>query len=51
MENQTIYKQEYLQNQVKIYKKGLSEIELPNNRTQRKVYNKASYVIWVFLAV
>lgn len=51
MENQVIYKKGYVQNRMKIIKKELSKIELPNNRTQRKVYNNASYVIWVFLAV
>jgi len=51
MEKQTIYKKGYVQNLIRIIKKELSKIELPNNKTQRKVYNKASYVIWVFLAV
>lgn len=51
MENQDIYKKVYLRNQLKIIKKELSKIELPNNRTQRKVYNKASHVIWVFFAI
>lgn len=46
-----IYKETYLKNLLKSNMNRLYKIELPNNTTQRTVYNKASYVIWVSLAV